>query len=61
MSTEWDVSLVYMDIDNPTNINEVNHVTVHVDAGNYKTFVESTQVDIISPWDKVDGFYLEIE
>ncbi len=61
MSAEWDVSLVYMDGENPTNINEVNHVTVYVDTGEYKTFVESTQGEIMNPWEEVDGFYLEIQ
>ncbi len=61
MPAEWKVSLVYMDSDNPTNINELNHITVYVDTGEYKTFVESTQGDIMSPWEKVDGFYFEVQ
>jgi len=61
MPAEWDVSLVYMDADNPTNINKVNHVTVHVDTGKYKTFVESTQGEIMHPWEEVNGFYLEVQ
>lgn len=61
MPAEWNVKLVYMDIDNPTNINEVNHITVHVDTGKYKTFVESTQGEIMCPWEEVDGFYLELQ
>ncbi len=61
MPAEWDVSLVYMDGDNPTNINELNHVTVYVDTGRYKTFVESTQGEIMNPWEEVDGFYLEVQ
>ncbi len=61
MSSEWNVKLVYMDGDNPTNINEINHVTVYVDTGRYKTFVESTQGEIMNPWEEVDGFYLEVQ
>jgi hypothetical protein len=61
MSAEWNVSLVYMDSDNPTNINDLNHVTVYVDTGRYKTFVESTQGEIMNPWEEVDGFYLEVQ
>ncbi len=61
MPGEWDVSLVYMDADNPTNFNEGNHVTVYVDTGKYKTFVESTQGEIMCPWENVDGFYFELQ
>lgn len=61
MPADWDVKLVYMDGDNPTNINDVNHVTVYVDTGKYKTFVESTQGEIMCPWEEVDGFYFELQ
>jgi len=61
MPAEWKVSLVYMDSDNPTNFNELNHVTVHVDTGRYKTFVESTSREIMCPWEEVDGFYLRLQ
>jgi len=61
MPAEWDISLVYMDLDNPMEINEVNHVTVYVDTGEYRTFVESTRGDIMSPWEEVNGFYLEVQ
>ena len=61
MSPEWNVSLVYMDMDNPTDINEVNHVTIYVDTVRYKTFVESTHGEIMCPCENVDGFYLEVE
>jgi len=60
MPAEWKVSLVYMDSDNPTSMNKVNHVTVHVDTGEYKTFVESTRGNIMCPWEEVDGYYFEI-
>lgn len=61
MPAEWNVSLVYMDSDNPTDINAVNHVTVYVDTGRYKTFVESTQGEIMNPWEEVNGFHLEVQ
>ncbi|MFC1873378.1 hypothetical protein ACFLW3_01015 [Chloroflexota bacterium] len=41
MGPNWKVELVYMDSNNPTEINKPNHFTVHVDAGEYQTFVES--------------------
>jgi|GEM_PF-3236133 len=61
MPAEWKVSLVYMDMDNPTSINKVNHVTVYVDTGKYKTFVESTNAETMCPWETVDGFYFEVQ
>jgi FtsZ-binding cell division protein ZapB len=61
MSPEWDVSLVYMDADNPAKFSKLNHVTVFVDTGKYKTFVESTQGHVMSPWVQVDGFYFKVQ
>lgn len=60
MSSNWTVELVYMDADNPTSCKTINHVSVFVDTGTYKTFVESTQKDNMSPYQSVDGFYLKI-
>lgn len=60
MSSDWTVQLVYMDSDSPTSYRTINHVSVFVDTGEYKTFVESTQKDIMSPYESVDGFYVDI-
>jgi len=60
MSPDWTVQLVYMDGDNPTSIQTMNHVTVFVDTGKSKTFVESTQKSIMSPYTSVDGFYVNV-
>jgi hypothetical protein len=60
MCSDWTVQLVYMDADNPTNIQTVNHVSVFVDTGTYKTFVESTQKVSMSPYKSVDGFYVNV-
>jgi len=61
MPADWNVSLVYMDADNPTSVNKLNHVTVYVDTGKYKTFVESTQGEIMCPWEEVNGFHLDLQ
>lgn len=61
MSPAWKVNLVYMDCANEINPEILNHVTVHVDTGTYKTFVECTQGNIMSPWEQVNGFYLEVK
>jgi len=60
MSANWTVELVYMDSDNPASYKTINHVSVFVDTGTYKTFVESTQKVIISPYESVDGFYINV-
>jgi cell division protein FtsB len=60
MSSNWTVELVYMDSDNPTSYKTINHVSVFVDTGTYKTFVESTQKDNMSPYQSVDGFYVKV-
>ncbi|OGO17828.1 MAG: hypothetical protein A2Z15_04495 [Chloroflexi bacterium RBG_16_50_11] len=61
MSSQWKISLVYMDSDNPSKVVNLNHVTVYVETGAYKTFVECTSNETMSPWEQVDGFYLEIK
>jgi len=61
MSADWDVELVYMDSENPTALEDINHVTVYVDTGKYKTFVESTNAETMCPWETVDGFYLDLQ
>jgi hypothetical protein len=61
MSSSWTVQLVYMDSDNPTSYKTLNHVSVFVDTGTYKTYVESTENEIMNPYQNVDGFYEEIK
>ncbi len=60
MSSSWTVELVYMDSDSPASYKTINHVSVFVDTGTYKTFIESTQNVNMSPYQSVDGFYVEI-
>ncbi len=60
MPSSWTVQLVYMDSDNPASYKTINHVSVFVDTGTFKTFVESTQKSIMSPYESVDGFYINV-
>ena len=39
---DWTIQLVYLDADNPTNPQTVNHVAVYVSNGDWRTFVETT-------------------
>ncbi len=58
MSPGWDVKLVYMDADNPSDYVNINHISVFVDTGDFNTFVESTQGAIMNPYESVKGFYV---
>lgn len=60
MSSEWTVQLVYMDSDNLLDPQNVNHISVFVDTGDYETFVESTQKSVMSPFQSVDGYYINV-
>ena len=39
---DWTIQLVYLDADNPTNPQTVNHVLVYVSNGDWRTYVETT-------------------
>jgi hypothetical protein len=56
------VDLVYMDSDNPTAPENVNHVTVWVETpSGYKTFVEGTEHVEMNPYTEVDGWYFQVQ
>ena len=61
VNPEWNVSLVYMDLDNPTDLKDLNHVTVYVETNEISTFVEPTSKTQMDPFGTVDGYYLEID
>ncbi len=57
----WEIKLVYLDIDNPKNPKKINHVAVYVNDGEYDYYIESTS----SPrWDYypngIKGWYYEL-
>lgn len=60
VSPSWTIQFVYMDSNNPTSYQALNHVTVFVDTGNYKTFVESTEGQVMNPYQIVNGFYINV-
>jgi len=58
---DYVVKLVYMDADNPTDAQGVNHATVWVETpSGYKTFVEGTSHTEMCPFTQVDGWYFEV-
>ncbi len=57
---DWDVELVYLDSNNPTNPQEVNHLMVSIDTGSRLYLVETTNDQVMQPFNNIDGWYLEI-
>jgi cell division protein FtsB len=60
MPTDWDVQLVYMDADRPQDPQNIDHVMVYVDTGEYRTFIETTSNEQMSPYSEVDGYYVDV-
>lgn len=56
----YKLSLVYMDIDNPTDPQDVNHVIVWVETDDWKTFVEVTSNQGWDYYERVVGWYYEL-
>ncbi|MEM4508589.1 MAG: hypothetical protein QXF37_07415 [Archaeoglobaceae archaeon] len=55
------VKIVYMDSENPSEPKKVNHAIVWVETpSGYKTFVDGTCKESISPFTEVSGWYLEV-
>jgi hypothetical protein len=55
------VQMVYMDTDNPTNPQTVNHVLLYVTyEDESKEFVDSTSTDVLSPWSEIVGWYFDL-
>lgn len=61
MPADWDVQLVYMDSNNPQDPENINHALIYVDTGEYQTFMETTSNYEMSPYEKVDGYYVDVE
>lgn len=60
MPENWNVSLVTMDSDNPASPEELNHVIVYVETGEYSTFIETTSSEEMNPYQEIEGFYEEV-
>jgi hypothetical protein len=58
----YSVQLVYMDADNLTNPQGVNHLIVWVETpSEYKAFIDGTSKYVTSPYTQVDGWYFEVQ
>lgn len=59
---DWKVQLVYMDMDNPTNPQNPNHVAVHIDTGTSEYLIETTSNVSMQPYTGgVKGWYYDVE
>lgn len=58
---DWDVELVYLDADNPTNPQEVNHVVVSIDTCSQKYLIETTEGEDMQPYTEgVTGWFFKV-
>jgi hypothetical protein len=56
-----EVGIMYMDAENPTDLQHLNHIIVYVRAGDYETFIDGTS-SVMNPFgDGVDGFYYPLQ
>ena len=59
---EWRIYLVYMDINNPYQIQEINHIIVYVNTKYERVYIDPTHPKEMNPYTKqIDGLYLEIK
>lgn len=57
---DWKIQLVYMDLDNPTDPQTVDHVIVFVDTGETSYLIETTAQGELFSFDEVIGWYFDI-
>lgn len=55
--TSWDVQIVYMDRDQPSNPQHADHMLVLVDTGFARYHVDATRSDVMTPYAHVRGWY----
>jgi cell division protein FtsB len=59
---DWEVQMVFFDLDHPGKAQDVNHVALYVKTKDFSTFVESTdKKDGLNFWQgKIDGWYFDV-
>lgn len=60
MPVDLGVKFWYIDANNPTNPEDINHVILSVEKGNESLFLETTS-NIMTPYNRVNGFSEEID
>jgi hypothetical protein len=61
MPTDLETTFVFMDIDNPTNPQDINHVALSAELEDSSIIIETTSPDNMFPYDQVEGFFVELE
>lgn len=61
MNSNWDVDLVYVDLENLENPKNINHVLVYVDTGTYSTYIETTTNIEINPYKTITGYHYTVK
>lgn len=61
MPADWTVEIVYMDIDNPTDPQTINHTVIWVETDSVSTFLETTSNQEMRPYERVNGFFQGVE
>ena len=61
MPTDLETTFVFMDIDNPSNPQGINHVALSVELEGGSMIIETTSSNNMRPHDQVEGFFVEIE
>lgn len=56
---DWDVRLVFMDIDHPQSAQNINHVIVYVDTGKERLLLEATNPDAFWAFD-IQGWSVDV-
>ncbi len=60
-NTGWDIELVYLDANNPTDPQTVNHMIVYVNTGSAKYFIETTEPYNMLPYPNgVKGWFYKV-
>jgi len=61
MPTNWTTKFVYMDLDNPGNPQNINHLALFVDMGELAGTVETTSAQEMAPFEDLSGFPVKVD
>ena len=61
MPTNWTTKFVYMDLDNPSNPQNINHLALFVDMGESAGTVETTSAQEMAPFEDLSGFPVKVD
>lgn len=59
--TDWEVDLMYVDSDNLSSPEKVNHIMVYINTGLEDFYIETTNDQVMEPYDWVGGWHMAVE